>query len=226
MPQALLLALRQFDDPAFRTPLVRGALGAAAALLLLVVAAWYGTAWLATGQAGWIAAVAPWLGGAAALLLAWWLYLPVAVAIAGQFVGEVAAAVERRHYPGLPPPRGASLAAQAAWSIRFGLRMLLLQLLLLPLLLVPVLGFTIALVIAARFLGNGVFEGTAQLRMDTAGAAAERRRRPLQVWLLGLALALIGLVPLLNLVVPVLGTAASVHLLHRTGRASSGELRG
>lgn len=216
MLRALLLALRQLDDPAFRGPLFKGALGAALALLALAAACSAGIAWLAEGQAGWIAAIAPWLGGAAGLLLAWWLFLPVMVAIAGAFAGEVSTAVERRHYPGLPPPEGASVAAQAWWSVRFGLRMALVQLLLLPLLLVPVVGFTIALAISARWLGIGVLEGTAQLRMTTQAAEAARRARPGQTWLLGLALALLGLVPVANLLVPVLGTAAATHLLHRS----------
>ncbi len=226
MPQALLLAFRQFDDPAFRAPLFKGALGAAVALVLLAYGASAAVAWIASGHGGWIAAIAPWLGGAAGLLLAWWLFLPIAVVIAGQFVGAVAAAVERRHYPNLPPPRGATVVAQAAWSLRFGLRMLLVQILLLPLLFIPVAGFTIALVISARMLGIGVFEGTAQLRMTTTEATAARRQRNGVIWLLGLALALIGLVPLLNLVVPVIGTATAVHLLQDAGQMARGKLRG
>lgn len=226
MIQALLLALRQLSDPAFRAPLLKGALGAAAALLGLALLCSVGLSWLATGQAGWIAAIAPWLGGVAGLVLAWWLFLPVTVAIAGAFAGEVAAAVERRHYPGLPPAQGASAVAQAWWSVRFGLRMVVVQLLLLPLLFIPIAGFTIALVISARWLGMGVFEGAAQLRMTTDQAAAARQARPGQVWLLGLALALLGLVPLANLFVPVLGTAASIHLLRRSNGMTSRELHG
>lgn len=215
MIPALLLAIRQLPDPAFRAPLLKGALGAAVALTGLAIGASAGLGWLAEGRAGWIASLAPWLGGAAGLLLAWWLFLPVTVAIAGAFAAEVAAAVERRHYPDLPPPQGASAAAQAGWSLRFGLRMVLVQLLLLPLLLIPVAGFTIALAISARWLGIGVVESTAQLRMTTAEAEAARRARPGRTWLLGLAIAGLGLVPVANLFVPVLGTAAAVHLLQR-----------
>lgn len=226
MPQALLLAFRQFDDPAFRAPLLKGALGAAVTLALLAYGTSAAVAWIAFGHGGWIAAIAPWLGGAAGLLLAWWLFLPIAVVIAGQFVGAVAAAVERRHYPTLPPARGATVVAQATWALRFGLRMLLAQILLLPMLFIPVVGFTIALVVSARMLGIGVFEGAAQLRMATSEATAARRQKNGAIWLLGLALALIGLVPLLNLIVPVIGTAAAVHLLHYAGHTARGKLRG
>jgi len=226
MPMALLLALRQLDDPALLSPLLKGLLGAAAALAVLVLAAAQGVSWLAASHGGWLAAIAPWLGGAAGMFLAWWLFLPISIAIAGAFAGDVAAAVERRHYPTLPPARGASAAAQTIWALRFGLRMVLWQLLLLPLLLIPVAGFTIALVLSARLLGTGMFEGTALFRMGLAEARAARRARWVQVWLLGLALALLGLVPVLNLLVPILGSAAAVHLLHRPAGAGSAELLG
>lgn len=214
MPAALFLALGQIGDPAFRRPLLWGVLGAAAAAGLLVWAAIEGAAW-AAGGTGWLSWLAQAGGGALALVLAWWLFLPVAAAIAAQLVEPVAVAVERRHYPHLPPPRGASVAAQIAFGLRFGLRLLLLQILLLPLLLVPVAGVAVALLISAHALGAGMVQQTALLRMDAAAARAAWRRRRLAGWLLGLALAAMALVPLLNLLVPVLGTAAAVHLLHR-----------
>lgn len=226
MLHSLLLALRQLDDPALRAPLAKGALGAALALAGLVTMSAGGLGWLAAGRADWVTAIAPWLGGVAGLLIAWWLFLPITIAIAGAFAADVATAVERRHYPGLPPPQGATAAAQLVWSLGFGLRMLLLQLLLLPLLLIPVVGFALALILSSRLLGNGMFEGTAQLRMSVAEAKALRRRRTGQVWMLGMVLALIGLVPILNLLVPVLGPAVAIHLLHRSASGNTGELRG
>lgn len=226
MLRSLLLALRQLDDPALRAPLVKGALGAALALAGLVALSATGLTWLAAGRADWVTAIAPWVGGVAGVLIAWWLFLPITIAIAGAFAGDVAAAVERRHYPGLPPPKGATAAAQLAWSVSFGLKMLLLQLLLLPLLLIPIFGFALALILSSRLLGNGMFEGTAQYRMSVAEAKAARRRRTGEVWVLGMLLALIGLVPVLNLLVPVPGPAVTVHLLHRSASENREELRG
>ena len=226
MPAALLLAFGQLDDPAFRGPLIKGVLGAALALALLVWGAVATAAWLAAGHGGWVAALAQFAGGALGLFLAWWLFLPVSVAITGLFIGAVAEAVERRHYPALPPPAGASAAAQAWWALGFGARMLLLQILLLPLMLVPVAGFALALAISAWMLGIGVFEGTAQLRLGVAEARKARYARRWSVWALGVALALMGLVPLLNLFLPVIGTAAAVHILQRSDGGRSAELRG
>ncbi len=214
MITAFTLALSQLGDPAFRRPLLWGVFGAAVAVGLLLWGAIEGAAWLAGGP-GWLSWLAQAGGGLAALVLAWWLFLPVAAAIAAQLVEPVAAAVERRHYPGLPPPQGASVAAQVTFGLRFGLRLLLVQILLLPLLFVPVVGFVAALALSAHALGSGMVQQTALLRMDMAAARATWRRLRFSGWALGLVLALMALVPILNLFVPVIGTAAAVHLLRR-----------
>ncbi len=215
MPRALLLAFTQLDDPAFRAPILWGMLGAAAALLGLSWLTAAGLGWALADWPGWVSAVAQVAGGAAGLLLAWWLYLPVAILIASGCAGPVVGAVERRHYPHVVPAGGATLLGQAWWGVGFALKMLALQLLLLPLtLLLPVVGAVLAFVISAYALGVGFFEATAQARMGVADARAARLTRRWNVWLLGAALAAMAAVPILNLLLPVIGVAAAVHLLH------------
>ena len=215
----LLLACRQMTDPAFLAPLLKAALLAALAFAALG----WGAAgavqhWVAGG--GWLGTLAAALAGGLVLAMAIWLFLPVMLALAGLFLDPVAAAVERRFYPGLAPARGASLLAQARFGLGLGLRLLLLNLLALPLLLfAPPLGAVAFFLLATVALGHGTFEGVAQRRLDVAGARALRRRHEMAVLLLGALLAAMSLVPLLNLLVPVLGTAAMTHLLHRAGRA-------
>lgn len=217
MPAALLLAFAQIGDPAFRRPLLWGVLGAALAGGLLVWGGIEAAAW-AAGTGGWLAWAAQAGGGLVALLLAWWLFLPVTAAIASQLVDPVAAAVERRHYPGLPPPRPASVVAQAGFGLLMGLRLLGLQILLLPLLLVPVAGPLVALAVAGRLLGGGMVRQTAMLRMDGSAAREAWRARQGAAWALGVVLGAMALVPPLNLLVPIIGTAAAVHVLHRPRR--------
>jgi len=69
--------------------------------------------------------------------------------------------------------------------------------------------------IAAVSLGYGLFDGVAQRRMSIAESHRLRARMRGPVLVLGGVLALLALVPFLNLTVPVLGTAAMTHLLHR-----------
>ncbi|HEV7264047.1 MAG TPA: EI24 domain-containing protein [Falsiroseomonas sp.] len=215
MFRALLLAFGQIPDPAFRRPLLLGAGLALAAGLLLAWGASEAVGWLAGGE-GWLATIAAAAGGLLAVLALWWLFLPMLLAIASLFLDGVAEAVELRHYPSLPPPVGASTPAQVWSGVTLAAKMGALTLVLLPIsLLVPFIGVPVLWAVAAIALGEGLFAGVAQRRMPVAAAEELKRRRRWQIWGLGGALALLGAVAPLNLLVPVIGTAAMVHLLHR-----------
>ncbi|MFC7475298.1 EI24 domain-containing protein [Dankookia sp. GCM10030260] len=215
MLAACMLTLRQLPDPAFLGPLLKGFLGAVAVFLGLSALAAWGTAGLAGGE-GWLATAAAAFGGLLTLGLAFWLFVPAMLAIAGLFLDPVAAAVERRFYPALPPAEGAGLAAQTAFNLRFGLQVAAFSLLALPLaLLAPPFGAVALWLIGTVALGHGLFEGVAQRRMPVSESRALRRRREAPVLALGALLSALSFVPLVNLLVPVFGTAAMTHLLHR-----------
>jgi uncharacterized protein involved in cysteine biosynthesis len=219
MIASLLLALRQLTDRAFLAPLVKAGLLAALAFGAAAWgAAWAVEQWLPTN--GWLGALAAALAGLLVLALALWAYVPLMAGLTGLFLDPVAAAVERRHYPHLPPAQGASAAAQVWAGVALGLRLLVLSLVALPLLLLaPPFGAAVFFVLATIGLGNGTFEGVAQRRMPVAAARALRRRHRAAVLGIGAALAAMAMVPVLNLLVPVVGTAAMTHLLHRTATA-------
>jgi uncharacterized protein involved in cysteine biosynthesis len=69
--------------------------------------------------------------------------------------------------------------------------------------------------VAAVGLGEGLFQGVALRRMSPAAAKAAARALRWRIWAVGGVLALLAVVSPLNLLVPVLGTAAMVHVLHR-----------
>lgn len=215
----LLLALRQLGDAAFLAPLAKGLAAALLAFLGLAGVAAWGVGALAGGS-GWLAGIAAAAGGLATLALAVWLFVPVLLALSGLFLDPVAAAVERRFYPALPPPTGgAGLGAQTRFNIALALRIGGLTLLALPVgLFLPPLGAVLLWAISTVALGHGLFEGVAQRRMPVPAARAARRAREGRVLGIGAVLALASLVPLLNLLVPVLGTAAMTHVLHRPDR--------
>lgn len=220
MFRPLARALAQLDDPVFLGVVLRSLLLSALAFLALLTGSTLGVehlvAQLGGGPSwwGWLAAA---LGGVGAALLALWLFVPVALGIATLFMDRIAAAVDRRFYPGLPTPLGAPLAAQAWDGLALGLQVLMLQVLGLALaILLPGVGLLLGWAIAGWAIGRGLFVGVAMRRMGRTEATAlyERRRAP--VLAQGLLLAVVGTVPLVNLLVPVLGTAAMVHVLNQT----------
>ena len=221
----LVLALRQIGDRAFFWPLLKG-LGAALLVFVGLVAAGAWGAEILAGGSGWLAGVAAALGGVLALGLGIWLFVPVMLAIVGVFLDPVAEAVERRFYPGLPPARGASLAEQVRFNLWLGVRLAVVSLAALPFALaVPPVGTALLWMVSAYGLGHGLYEGVAQRRMGLEEARVSRRDREARVLGIGAILAAIALIPGLNLLVPVVGTAAMTHLLNRNATVISSGIR-
>jgi uncharacterized protein involved in cysteine biosynthesis len=208
-------AVGQLDDPVFLGVLLQSVLLAALCFLLLHVAA----IWVVHGVLalhGWLAWSADIAGGIGAAFLALWLFLPVAALIGTLFIERIARAVERRHYPYLQPAAGASLAAQAWDGLAVGMRILGLNLLALVLaLVIPGVGLIAAWAIGAFAIGRGLFVAVAMRRMPRPAAEALYRRHRGIILAQGGVMALAGYVPVLNLLIPVLGTAAMVHVLDR-----------
>ena len=68
---------------------------------------------------GFLDDVASWAAVGLMLVLSVVLMVPAAAAVVGFFLDDIAAAVEARHYPALPPAPELGLAAQVADALRF-----------------------------------------------------------------------------------------------------------
>jgi len=208
-------AIAQLQDPVFLGVVWRSLVLSAAGFLALLA----GSVWAinhVVAQPGWLGWLAGAVGGVGAALLALWLFVPVALVISTLYMDRVAAAVDRRFYPDLPVPLGAPLAVQAWDGLALGAQVLVLQLLALLLaILVPGVGLVLGWLVAGWAIGRGLFMGVAMRRMGRPEALRTYAARRLSVLVQGVALALAGSVPGLNLLVPVVGTAAMVHVLNR-----------
>ncbi len=208
-------ALGQLDDRAFLSVLIQSiALSALAFLGLHAMALgvvhgmlnWH-------GPLAWFADI---LGSIGASVLAMWLFLPLAALIGTLFLDRIARAVERRYYPDLPPAAGASLAAQLWDGLVLGLRILMLNLLaLLLIFLLPGVGLVLGWLVAAYGMGRGLFVAVAMRRMPRSAAEQVYRSCRGVVLAQGGIMALAAVVPVLNLLIPILGTAIMVHVLDR-----------
>jgi CysZ protein len=204
-------ALGQLDDPAIRGVLIRSIAWSIACFAVLHV----GAIWIihrALALHGWLAWAADILGEFAASLLALWLFVPVATAIGMLYFDRIAAAVERRFYPWLPPPEGASLVEQVWDSMVVALRVLALNVLALALAFTGI-GLILGWLVAAYAIGRGLFVAVAMRRMPRHMAESLYRRSRGMILLQGAILALGAYVPIVNLFVPVVGVAAMVHVL-------------
>jgi CysZ protein len=206
-------ALAQLDDRIFLGVLARSVAWSVVCFAALHVAAILAVHHLLNLQ-GWLAWTADILGTVGASLLAFWLFLPVAAAIGTLYFDRIAFAVERRYYPWMQPPHGAPMMAQIWDGVAVALRVLLLNIVALALaLLIPGVGLLLGWAIAAYAIGRGLFVAVAMRRMPREPAESLYAARRPAVLLTGGILAAATYVPLLNLLIPVVGVAAMVHVL-------------
>jgi uncharacterized protein involved in cysteine biosynthesis len=213
MFRALPLAIAQLTDPSSRRVLL---LSAASALGLLIALA-VGVHWLLAGIAwfgiGWVDGTINALGTVAALVLAWLLFPGALVAMTGLWVDAISEAVERRYYPGLPPPRARATIDGMTSGLRLAGLALVVNLVLLPLYFVPVLNLLLFYGANGYLVARGYFEQVAVRRLPLPETRALFARYRLGLWLVGALITFMTTVPFLNLVVPIVATALMTHVL-------------
>lgn len=158
----------------------------------------------------------------ALVALAWLAFRGVAIAVIGLFADAIVAEVETRHYPDM-----AARAVDVGWqqNIRLGLasiaRLIAGNLLALPfyiLLLVTGIGTPLfALAVNALLLGRDL-EAMVLARHPAAPRLGRASR-----WALGTLSAAAFLVPVANLLAPMLGAAMAVHMIHLREAGATGK---
>lgn len=155
------------------------------------------------------------LGLAGTAILAWLLFPAVVAAVLGFLLDRVVEATERRHFPALPPAREPPLLRTLLYSVGFGLLVLALNLVALPLYLVPGLNIPVYLALNSYLLGREYVELVMTRREGMGGLKELRRRHQRQLWGSGLVTALILMVPIVNIVAPIIGSAFATLRLHK-----------
>lgn len=211
---ALWRALPQVFHPAARAVLLKS-LGLTLLLFVgLGVATWWGLqsffVWIGWGEEGMARAVA---AAVLSLAAAWLLFRIVAIAALGLFSDAIVVAVEKESYPGAAASaRPLSWASGTAFALRSLGRNLGWNLVALPFyiaLLVTGIG-TLALMLGvnAYLLGRDLADMVEGRHPDIPPIPKLRR------WSMGLVSALMFLVPVVNLLAPILSAAMAVHVLH------------
>jgi CysZ protein len=222
MLSALSLTLGQIGDRAILgviakslalTLVIFGIIGVAAVFVARAVVAAYDWG----SDAGMAAAAA---AGLAVIVGAWLLFRAVAIPVIGLFADEVVAAIEARHYPAAAQiARPATVALSLRLAFASVARLTLLNLLAVPL--YAVLLFTaigpliLFLAINALLLGRDLGEMVAVRHLD-----AQARKDWLRVTrgeraIMGAIVTGIFMIPIINLIAPIVGAGMATHLFHR-----------
>jgi uncharacterized protein involved in cysteine biosynthesis len=229
-----LKALGQITDGRFLGVLAIG-LGLTIALLVgfylvfVTVIGWvvpesFSLPWI--GDITWVDTALTWASVPVMLVLSSILMVPVASAFISMFLETIAAAVERKHYPDLPPARSIGVLEGLVDALKFlgvliGVNLVALVLYLIFTPLAPILFW----VVNGILLGREYAQLVALRRSDAAGAAAFRRRHRPTIFAAGVLMAVPLTIPVVNLLVPILGAATFTHLHHRLTQAGASPSR-
>src|ERR1700722_4899623 len=215
MPLLLPLsrALSQLSDPAFLGVVWRSVLFSAVFFIIILIGT-VGPVHHFIPAGGILAWALDALGSIAATILAMWLFLPIAAVIGTLYFERIARRGEGVFYPSLPPAQPAPMLDQLRVSLGVGLRVLGLNVLgLLVTLLLPAIGLPIGWAIASWAMGRGLFIAVAMRRLNRSDAETLYRSVRTVALAQGGAMAAAAYFPVLNLLIPVVGTAAMVHVL-------------
>lgn len=225
---AFFAAVGQIGDPSFTRVLALG-VGLTVALLVAFTSA---VVWLLgrvlpetvalpfVGPVGWLDDLASGASILAVMVLSIFVMVPVASAFTSFFLDDVTDAVEAKHYPHLPQARRLGFWEGVADGASFLVTLVIANIVaLVAYLLFAPLAPVIFLAMNGFLLGREYFQLIAARRLGREGAKALRDRHAVTIWLAGALMALPLLVPVVNLLVPVLGAATFTHLYHRLPKA-------
>jgi CysZ protein len=219
MFSALALAIRQLPEPEMRRPLFLSILWSLTTLVVL----WILVGWaVAHGLAGiaWAQWLAGLFGALAVPLVSWILFPSVVFLVLGFFSDAIILAVERRYYPYLPPAPGTPMLTALIAGLRLMVAGIVINLVALALVYwwaawIPGLNAVVFGLVNGYLVGRQYFETVAYRRVVPGEADTVWRDHRMEFILTGAAVAALSLVPLVNLVAPMVAVAATVHLFER-----------
>ncbi len=158
--------------------------------------------------------------------LLWFLFPAIGIGVVSAYMDRIIAAVEARHYPqALASARRLGWARGALLGLRSSLRVLLYNLVALPfyiLLLVTGVG-TVVLFVAVNGVafGRDLGDMVAVRHLDRPARRDWLRTTRTDRALMGAIVTGVFLLPVINLLAPVLGAAMATHLLHGTRESAA-----
>lgn len=216
MIRAFELAVQQLGDPRLRSIVWQSLALSLVLQTALGVLAWWALQSLATFQWGWVNEVIRWLGGGAVAVLALMLFPASFGIVISIFLEKIADIVEGKHYPQLGRARGIPVWTGIWSGIVFLVTLVAINLVMLPFYLVALfiagLGAVLFYGVNGWLTGREYYEQVALRRRDPAEVRAWRKANAGTLWLTGIIIVFLGTIPVLNLIVPVLGVAAMVHV--------------
>lgn len=212
-------AFAETFSAAYRPVLLRSIGLAVGLLIVLGIGAHYALTYFVALDWQWAQITIDIIAAFGIVIAAVFLVPPVTSLVAGLFVDDVAAQVERTAFPGEPEGRPLPIGRSLLLTLRFFGVTLAVNLVALLLLLVPGVNLVVFYVANAYLLGREYFQLAALRYRGEDEAALMRRHHAGTVFVAGLIVAAVVSVPILNLVTPIFATLFMVRLHKRLSRS-------
>lgn len=222
MFSAFSLAVRDAFAPEQRRSLWLSLILTVALLAALWLAASVLFAGMRVSGVLWLDTIVDVLGSLAALFAAWALFPAVSMLLLGFFLDGIVAAIERVHYPDLPPSRRVGIGAMLASGIRLALIAVVVNLVLLPFYLFPGVNIVVYYGLNGYLVGREYFEPIALRRVDRRGMRALWQANRGRLVLAGAAIVFLLSMPFIDLAAPLIGAAFMLHLFEGMRRRGAG----
>jgi CysZ protein len=216
MGSAFSKALAQMPEPTFRKVLFLSL----ALTIALLIALYFGLSgllamvarpeWMSEWE--WVTDIIDGLASAAVLLSLSFLLFPVATLFIGLFLDQIADAVEERYYPNDPPSKDVPLLENLMIAAKFTVYLIVLNIAFLIFYVMPLANIIIFLALNGLILSREYFTMIAMRHLDYKQAEQLRKANSTRLFFAGVIMAIPLSIPVVNLLVPIFGTAFMVHV--------------
>lgn len=212
---AYFKGLGQLSDPKTRTVVIQSIFGSCMVFIGLYIALYLILSATAFVALGWLETIFDTVAQFGVMALTWYLFPAVVTAVGSFLLEHVVEAVEDRHYPGNTIAQGQSFSESLMPALKFLGATVGYNLLILPLFAVPPIWPFIPFIylsLNGYLLSREYFELVALRRLTVEDAKAMHARWKTPLFCAGIGFAFMLTIPILNLIAPVIATAAMVHL--------------
>lgn len=150
------------------------------------------------------------------VLVVLFIFFPALSTIAaGLFLDKVADVVEGKYYPKLSPVQEMPLSSVIWMAVKLLTLTLVLNILVLPLYFIPLINLVVFYVLNGYLIGREYYEMVAQRHLPVGEIRSFRKTKMGGYLIFGAIVTFLLTIPFLNLLMPIIATAAMVHLFHK-----------
>lgn len=222
MYSAITLAIGQLGDPAFRSVLLKAlALTVGIFFFLGVGATTAFSSYVPNFQWEWVNTVLSVLTGFGFVFGGFFLFPLIISALIGLFLDDISDAVEEKHYPNDEKAHDVPIMSSIWDALKFLTVIIVCNIIVLPLYFIPVINLFVYYILNGYLISREYFQMIAIRHHDVEGVTRLRKTKSTELFILGVIIAFCLTIPIVNLITPIVATAAMVHLYKKRVGSSS-----